>query len=477
MRNRYAMPTLLLLLAGTANAADPIEGRWLGLIGTPLERVEAGVEFKRADDGTLHAYFTNPILNLYGSDVGEAKVEGSKVTNAPLYLELELKDDKLVGFFPGPRSPTELRRVAKLPVEAPVPTLATGPGPRWSTRLNGQAFGSPVAFGDMVYVGTSGAVMNAVDAKDGTIKWTYAAAGPIHGTAAVTEDAVYFTCDDGLLRKLARADGKELWTHEMGDAGVRRVLPHPTVFEWDYAGSTPTVAGDVVYAGGANGEMHAVDAATGALKWRFATGGKIRTGALVDGDRLVFGGDDKLLYALDRATGRELWRFDMQGEVTATPIAFDGAIIVGNRGPGLYSIDAEKGTQNWRLYFWGSWVESTAVIHDGTLYVGSSDLRRVSAIDPATGAIKWRSDVYGSTWGTPLVLGNRVYAGAIGEAPYAIRHVGGFVTLDRATGKALSRYPLPDAGNFQWGVAGSPVAAGGGIVVATIGGALLSFAP
>ena len=68
-------------------------------------------------------------------------------------------------------------------------------------------------------------------------------------------------------------------------------------------------------------------------------------------------------------------------------------------------------------------------------------------------------------------------AGAIGEAPYAIRHVGGFVTLDRATGKALSRYPLPDAGNFQWGVAGSPVAAGGGIVVATIGGALLSFAP
>ena len=32
--------TLLLLLAGTASAADPIEGRWLGLVGTPLDARE-----------------------------------------------------------------------------------------------------------------------------------------------------------------------------------------------------------------------------------------------------------------------------------------------------------------------------------------------------------------------------------------------------------------------------------------------------
>ena len=474
MRRIVAALTLALLATGS-HAASPIEGRWLGTIGAPLERIEAGVEFRPAADGKLHAYLSNPLLNIYDSDVGEAIVEGNRVTNQPLSLDLVLKDDKLVGTFPGPRSPAEMRRVSKLPVEVPVPKLPTGPGPRWSTPLSGQVFGSPTAFGDTVYVGTTGAVMNAVDARDGKIAWTFAAGGPIHGTAAVTEFAVYFTCDDGFLRKLARADGKELWRHSLGDANVRRVLPHPTVFEWDYAASTPVLGGDIVYAGGANGEMHAVDVASGELKWRFATGAKIRTGALVDGERLVFGSDDGFLYSLDRATGRELWRFDMQGNVTAIPVRHEGALIVGNRGPGLNSIDAEKGTQNWRLYFWGSWVESTAVIHDGTLYVGSSDLRRVSAIDPGTGAVKWRSDVYGSTWGTPLVVGDRIYAGALGEKPYMIRHVGGFVTLDRATGKALSRWPLPETGNFQWGIAGSPVQSGGGVVVATVGGSLMSF--
>jgi outer membrane protein assembly factor BamB len=127
------------------------------------------------------------------------------------------------------------------------------------------------------------------------------------------------------------------------------------------------------------------------------------------------------------------------------------------------------------LYFWGSWLESTPVVRDGVIYVGASDLRRVSAVNPADGHVLWRTDVYGWTFGTPLVTDDRIYAGAAGGTPYFIRHEAGFNTLDRRTGKLLSRWPLPDTGGHQWGIAGSPARAGDLVLVATISGSLYAF--
>ena len=88
----------------------------------------------------------------------------------------------------------------------------------------------------------------------------------------------------------------------------------------------------------------------------------------------------------------------------------------------------------------------------------------------------WRTDVYGWSWGTPLVLGDRIVVGAAGGAPYFIRHAASLSTLDRASGTLLTRRPLADSGGHQWGIAGSPVRAGERVVVATIDGGLLAFA-
>jgi len=141
----------------------------------------------------------------------------------------------------------------------------------------------------------------------------------------------------------------------------------------------------------------------------------------------------------------------------------------------MTSVASDSGQLAWKLFFWGSWVESTPVVRDGVIYIGASDLRRVSAIDPADGRVLWRTDVYGWTWGTPLVTDDRIYAGAAGGTPYAFRHVAGFNTLDRKTGKLLTRWPFPDGGGNQWGIAGSPAASGNAVIVATIAGSLYAF--
>ena len=375
-----------------APAGDPLEGYWLGTAGSAKEKIDVGFEIRRDASGKLAVRLTEPIANYFGMEVGEVKRDGERVTSEALALSMTLKGDALTGTYPGPNSPATLHRVDKLPQEPPVPDLPTGPAPRWETRLSGQAFAAPVVADGVAYIGTTGGVLNAVETAKGAITWTFSAGAPIFGAATVQDDAVYFVCDNGFLYRLDRANGKERWHYDLGDAAVSRVLPHPTAFDWDWQGPQPVLADAVVYVGSGDGSFHAVDANSGQRKWRFETHGKIRVGAAIDGSRVVFGSGDHFVYSLDRATGKEIWRADTKADVDGAPLVDGGRVFVGNRGPGLFALDADSGKELWRLFFWGSWVESTPVIRDGVLYIGSSDLARVSAVNPSDGHVIWTYD-------------------------------------------------------------------------------------
>lgn len=474
---------LALSLAASGMAAeqkpsqeDPFVGLWSGTIGTEREKIEVGLDFRQTAEGAIELFLTQPISNYFGLKAGTVKRDGEKIVLDELALSLRLHDGVLEGTYPGPNSPALFRRAERLPEATPIPDVPAGPAPAWSTRLNGQIFASPTILDGKVYLGTTGGVFNAVDAKDGKILWSFPAGRPIFGTALVTADSVFFTCDNGYLFRLGRVEGKEIWRYDLGDERVSRVIGHPEVFDWDWHGPTPLLADGVVYVGGGDGGFHAVDAATGARRWRFAAGGKIRGGAAISGERVIFGGADHFVYALEAATGKPIWKHDTGAEIEDQPLVAGGKVFVGNRGGGLYALDLATGERLWKLYFWGSWLESTPVVADGVLYVGSSDLRRVSAIDPESGRVLWRTDVYGWSFGTPLLVGDRIFAGAAGGEPYFVRHVASFSMLDRTSGKLLRRYPLPEVpGAHQWGIAGSPALAGDLVIVSTIQGGLMAF--
>lgn len=464
--------------AATAEPArDPVEGLWLGTVGTEKEKVVVGLDFRRDDQGALKLLLTQPISSYFAAEFpATVRREGDQVLVDELFLSLRLQGERLEGHYPGPNSPASFERVARLPEPEPIPDVPAGPEPAWQTRLNGQIFASPAVFDGKVYIGTTGGVFNAVDARTGKLVWTFAAGRPIFGTALVTADAVFFTCDNGYLFRLNRADGKEVWRYDLGDERVSRIFGHPQVFDWDWHGAEPAFSDGMLYVGSGDGGFHAIDAASGARRWRFAAGGKVRGGAAVAGDRVVFGSADRFLYALDRATGKEIWKHDTGAEVEDEPLVAGDRVFIGNRGGGLYALSLATGGRLWKTFFWGSWVESTPVLADGVLYIGSSDLRRVSAISPGDGRVLWRTDVFGWTFGTPLLVGDRIFAGAAGGDPYFIRHVASFSMLDRATGRLLRRFPLPEVpGAHQWGIAGSPALAGELVVVSTIQGGLMAF--
>ncbi len=455
---------------------DPIEGRWFGTAGLPGDRAGYGFEFRRGENGVLRALFYSPPMHFYGLDVGEARsVEGGYEV-AALGLQLKPAGDALAGTFSALGVPVELRRVDALPAEPPTPDIPRGPGPRLSVELGAPIWAGVAARDGVAYVGTSGGVMNAIALKDGAFVWTFAAGRPIHGEALVTADAVYFVCDDGRLRKLDREDGREIWRHELGDAQVARILPHPQVYEYDWSAPCPLLVDGVVYVGAGDGGFHAVDAVSGKLRWRAASGDRVRTTAIVSGPHVVFGSFDGGVRALDRATGELVWKKDLLAPVTTAPALVGDRIVIGTRSSVLYGLKPTDGTVEWRALFWGSWVESQAVAFDDRLYIGSSDLRSVSSYDPRDGSLVWRSDVYGCPWSRPVVTTSTVFASVVGAEPYMIRHEGALCALDRASGRVRWRWRPPDAsGSFLTGFVGAPAIDGDSITVGGLDGALRVF--
>ena len=67
-------------------------------------------------------------------------------------------------------------------------------------------------------------------------------------------------------------------------------------------------AGGLVFAASSDGTVTALDLATGAVRWRFATGGRLFAPPTIADGRCFIGSGDGNVYSLEASSGRELWR-------------------------------------------------------------------------------------------------------------------------------------------------------------------------
>ena len=101
--------------------------------------------------------------------------------------------------------------------------------------------------------------------------------------------------------------------------------------------SQPAVYGNRVFAGGQDGTVVSLDAATGCIYWSTVAPAQVRTGivvAVVNGTPLVFFGDTTgQLHAVDAMNGKPIWQLRADDHpaamITATPAYHAGRLYVG----------------------------------------------------------------------------------------------------------------------------------------------------
>lgn len=146
---------------------------------------------------------------------------------------------------------------------------------------------------------------------------------------------------------------------------------------------TPVVVGDLLYV--TSFEVHALDVGNGRRQFKTRD---VAWAMAVDGGR-IHASDGPSLYALDAATGAERWRLQTDAWVYSLK-ADRGTVVTGTRGGGVQAWEASSGEKLWEaggVQTDFETPEAGPVLHDGMVYLWQD--ARLRAVDARTGMERW----------------------------------------------------------------------------------------
>lgn len=268
--------------------------------------------------------------------------------------------------------------------------------------------------------GARPAVLHALDAATGRSMWQFTGRkvgfGPTR-PPVLGRGTVYYSATEATYA-LDLSTGRQLWS--IGSTRLANL---------DFALSTPTVSGGLVYLYGAAtattvdrytaANLAAVDAVTGQIRWivpeqALATRpGALTPMAAAEGMLLVAG--LSAVTGLDAATGRVRWTTAVTGAVDLPLATAAGTAVALSSGQGTATaIDVNSGRKIWTAAVPVTEIKGPPVINGTTVYIAGRG--GLCALDLATGRQRWRLDIGETVWG-PAVGGRTVYAFAAARKP------------------------------------------------------------
>jgi outer membrane protein assembly factor BamB len=165
------------------------------------------------------------------------------------------------------------------------------------------------------------------------------------------------------------------------------------------------VAGGRAFGAGQNGEVAALDAASGRLAWRVRTKAALSGGPGADEELVVVGSSDGDVIALGAADGQVRWRVPVSGEVLSAPAVGPTGVFVRTVDGRLLALDRGDGRTLWavdqqipRLTLRGT--ASPVVVGDVVLC--GFDNGKVIAVGARDGTVLWETAVAPSRGRTEL---------------------------------------------------------------------------
>jgi outer membrane protein assembly factor BamB len=270
-----------------------------------------------------------------------------------------------------------------------------------------------------------------------------------------------------------------------------------------WSGSSPSIAGGVVYIGEGNGKFYAypvgcnTNGGTCTPIWTATTGGYIDSAAAVSNGVVYVGSDDNYLYAFavgcntGGGTCTPIWKGATDGGViVSSPVVANGVVYIGS-GTGLYAfaVGCASGggtcTPIWKGALNAGGISfSSPAVSGGVVYVGADDGNLYTfavgcgsggaTCDPLwVGAAPDNSAMYSS----PAVSGGVVYIGSSDGTLYAFA-VGGCpaTATGGATPAGTTGLCAPIwVGHTGGDVSSSPAVSGGVVYVGSADGKLYAF--
>ncbi|MFH1842423.1 MAG: PQQ-binding-like beta-propeller repeat protein [bacterium] len=403
---------------------------------------------------------------------GTAGPAGARVMDAPTAWNTFMGDAGNLGVsalnFPGPSAALQWR----FRPDDHVWSYEHGAGP-WSASaatcyLPGRA---------LVLIGSYDHNLYALEMTSGEEVWRFTAGGRIDAAPAILcrqDDALVFVAAcDRTIYALEAATGRPVWTFE--------VYPWSPTVPPATAGSPclATIDGESLvlcsvwindhkpFANVQRGELLALTAETGSLRWRRTLSSTALTSPAVGdpaGEPLVFiAAEDGRVHALKARTGETVWDHGTSAPIHAScsyraPGRVDGAsaqseaetntasgqLVVGNDWGMLTALNAESGQEIW-TYKAGHAIHATAALLPtpaGDCWLFGSFDRRVHAISVASGKPVWIAATGDLIRSSALVT--RV-AGEPAVAVYSLDRL--LYLLDGASGEQLGSF---ETGGYLW---------------------------
>ena len=308
----------------------------------------------------------------------------------------------------------------------------------WKIELPGEGYGSPVAWGDKLFVVCADAksaerkllCLNATTGKTAWIKtWpskTYHLHGHnSYGTTTPAVDAqhvyMYFVNDEAVTLAALNHDGSPAWSANVGP------------FKSSHGGGTSPmiykglviVTNDQVPKGG----MYAFDKNTGKQVWRLARNGAdngtsygvpcVFTGP--DGkDQLIVASKGNGVSGIDPATGKLLWELSdiFHLRSVASPVIAGDLVFAqcGSGGGGKRFVGVRPGAAGQRAELVHDMKAKipyvpTPVVHEGKFYY-ITDGGQAACLDPKTGKTLWFERIADrlAFFGSPVCVNGVIYA-------------------------------------------------------------------
>lgn len=241
-----------------------------------------------------------------------------------------------------------------------------------------------------------------VETKTGKVVWETRLNRFVSSRMALSGTTLLAYTVDQKLFGLDFQSGQNLWVYDAG-------LPGNLLLR---TAASPVVAGNEIYLGTSEGEVHAVALATGKELWKMDPGGDDARFRDVVGEiglgqnQIYVTRYDGTVFAVDtmQRPSEPQWK-EKFPSITSSAYR-DGTLYIGGLNGDLIALQASSGRQLWKTNL-GQSIKSLTIGENAVFVAGSQG--RITALSNAKGEILWHDDLRGIPTRQPIVVDEQIY--------------------------------------------------------------------